>query len=300
MAKQTKLRQLSAKQKQLYDDEEELVIHSQSDGLYECDQEEFSNAETSSSQASQICKYSTPSYEELSKEIDLLRKVYLSESRRGHESNTLIKNLQFSNAGAPVDGTPLIISLNSIATGQDSNDRLGPSIWNHGCTIRLVANYLPTVSANVAVLAPAFIRAVIYRDKVPLTTPPTYAQAFNTGAAPITDQDALFGTLGTGDVQSVRNPVTFDRFHVLHDEYIHVPARPVMSTATTGYFTGAIIKTIHVDFNKSKTTYFAGALTDIATNQLTMIVMSNSAATKGGAIGVGWTVHTTFSDAPDT
>lgn len=242
-----------------------------------------------------------PSADDLSKEIELLRSVVLSS--RGSRSSRDIKHIYgIGNALTPTDGAAVFGLINTVATGTGQNTRAGNAIFNHSVTIRITSDYIPAATASLAVIQPSQYRIFIWRDSVPCAAGvPTYANVFVTGAVvPIVNPTTLFATLGEADVNAVRNPNTFDRYHILYDETKTLTGRPIGLSATTGAIVGSHHETIHIDFNNSKTTYFSTGSTDIVTNQLNIGIASNGASTFGGNIVFDFTTDFTFSDAPET
>jgi len=239
--------------------------------------------------------------------VQLLRELIVKsrsrEGRGGSGGPALVKHNLFFAGQTIYQTNPYLITTNSITNGVTANDRLGAAITNHGLTIRGRLNCIPVTSATVALINVPLIRLVVFRDIVPNTTPPTYADMFVGGAAPITDPDALFCTLGNLDVNGMRSPNTLDRYFILHDQYITLKdVTSNLVTATTGYITGCRDIHIHVDLHKSKTTFFDTGNTAISTNQINLMVMCSNAAanTQGQQVDCNLNIDHTFSDAAQT
>lgn len=160
------------------------------------------------------------------------------------------------------------------------------------------ANYTPSATGSLGVIIPHAFRVIIARDKVPVAVPPTYATTYVTTASfPCVDPDALYATGGAGDFLAVRNPNTFDRFHVLEDRIVNLPVTPIGLSVTTGALVGAKSWDWHFDLHKSKTTFYTNTDVSISTNSLFMIIACDALAAEGGLIGISANLDLTFSDA---
>lgn len=242
-----------------------------------------------------------PSTDDLEAEINLLRKVYLSSRYRGTQDSLIKHRYNLIAAAQPVDGAPVFTTINAVANGTTPITRLGSSIWNHGLTCRMQANYVPTATATIAVLIPAPFRVIVFRDITPLVYPATYASTYTQAVSnPIVAPSQLYSTLGSGDILAVRNPNTFDKYHVLYDKIINMPVTPISLSATTGTLVGQHLWDIHLDLHDSKTTFWTTTDVSIATNGLMMVLVSDSLAAQGGLISISGTLDFTFSDAPNT
>lgn len=234
-------------------------------------------------------------------EIRLLRQVIISEKSKGRPQEELLKHNYFTGGSSTiVDGTPLFVALNSIANGTDPYERLGGAINNHSLTLKMLVTYLPVASPTLAAIQPRRLRIIIFRSIVPTTTPPVYADIYDTTTTPITDGTAMLCTLNSGtDILAVRNYLTFDQYHVLYDKF-HAPvSNPLLLSATTGVNVGEQLIEIYVDFHRSNTTFFDVGVNDIVTNGLTMIISTNSTINAYGQnMGISFTGDMVYSDAP--
>lgn len=237
----------------------------------------------------------------LDAEIDVLRKVYLSSRYRGTQQSCIKHRYYTLAAAQPVDGIPIIIAINGIAIGTSPTTRLGAAIWNHAITARMQANYIPTATASVAICIPSSFRVIVVRDTVPVASPPTYAGTYGTATTiPIVNSTTVYQTLGAGDLLAVRNPNTFDRYHVLYDKIINMPVTPIALTDTTAALVGNHQWDMHIDLHDSKTTFYDTTAVAIATNSIFMLIAADPLAAQGGLIGVSGNLDVTFSDAPQT
>lgn len=239
---------------------------------------------------------------DLTAEVELLRKVLKASRRSPGGADASIKHMYTANAAlTPTDGAAVFISLNSIAAGTTQTTRTGNAIWNYSVTYRFVATYIPAATANLASIQPSQFRIVVFRAAIPDATPATYANIFSQAAAiPIVDPNALFVTLGTGDMNAVRNPNTFDFYHIISDELFNMTHTPIGLSATTGALVGAHAATRHIDLHKSKTTFFSTGANDVVTNGINLMIISNGATADGGNFNIEMTTDFVFSDAPNT
>lgn len=263
-----------------------------------CDEDQKSRVISAPPPSPQNALIGSVSVDDLQKEADLIRKLYLSS--RGERSNTgwLKHNYIASNANQPIAGTPIFTTLNAIAAGSAANTRLGTSITMHSCTLRFQAQYGPTATASLAAINPSQFRVIVFRNKVPASIPATYASTYtNSSTVPIIGEGTLFSTLAVGEVMAVRNPNTFDQYHILHDKIHNIPYAALDFSSTSGAIAGSMAFDEYIDFHKANTQFFDTGANDIVTNSLTICVCSTTLAGNGATLFVSFTADTVFSDA---
>lgn len=230
-------------------------------------------------------------------DLAAVEKLYLATtlSRRGRFELPAIKHAYFSEVGPLTAAAGITTLLNEIASGTAIDERTGNAIWLHSVTCRYHIVVRPVTSVATAKLQPSY-RHVLYRDKIPAAA----AVLYSGGANPPVNVDTVYTGLGANSVTTaVRNPNTFDRFHVYKDHN--------QTIMTSQAYTGTAGSTVQIGgvqkewYQKLgfKTTYYGSQPADIATNTLTADFVTALPAGQD-LLNIDVSYDVVFSDAPQS
>jgi len=242
---------------------------------------------------------------DLQGEIKLLQKAILAKrksERDGTKDFMQLKHYYNGGVGSvTITNDGFIGSLNSIAQGTTNFTRIGDAINQHGITIRLMLRYEPIgTSQTLANWVPPVCRLVVWRNSVPDNVPPLITDLVEfTSSVPTSDVSvytANGSSVPDGMITAFRNPFTFDRNHVYHDEVIEIKNN-IWLAGTGAVVVGTWHKTFHIDLHKVKTIYYGSTANLIVTNSLCWAMIMESSTVSPAHITYSYTYDLTFNDA---
>lgn len=233
----------------------------------------------------------------LKADLAAVEKLYLAStlSRRGRFELPTVKHAYFSEVGPFTAANGITTLLNEIAAGTGPDQRTGNAIWLHSVTCRYNIVVRPVTSVATAKIQPTY-RNVLYRDKIPAAA----AVLYTGGSNPPVNVDSVYSGLAANSVTTaVRNPNTFDRFHVYRDHnQIIFTSQAYTGTAGSTVQIGGVQKEWYEKLG-FKSTYYGDNAADLATNTLTSdFVTALPAGQDTMNIDVSYDV--VFSDAPQS
>lgn len=233
-------------------------------------------------------------------ERQLYQKALLQMYRsRDSRSNANVKHLYDTQVQTINSSTSFATQINDPVAGTGIDRRTGDAIYNHGVTIRMSLRFIPTASiATTAAWTPSY-RIILIREHIPQGG----ALVENPGSNPPVSPDTAYSNLGASNLlvpTFVRNPNSYDNWHVFHDKTYHMPNQLTYAGAAGQYMqTGFAEHTFHFDLHKSKTVFWDANGGAVSENLIYFYVLTD-AVTAQVPIQVQYTKDYTFSDAPQT
>lgn len=222
----------------------------------------------------------------------------VSSSRRYSPDAGLKHYYQMYSAN--INSTTLVDTVvNSIFEGTDSNERTTPSVYCHGLTIRLSLRRVPSAAVATSNTWNPQFRIIVAREHIPqggnlITVPDT---------DPPSDPDSCYSNLGAANVvvpAFIRNPNSFDNWHVYYDKVHQIPNEVVYSGAANTYISsGTWDHTFHFDLHKTKTTFYDSSAGAISVNSIGFYIITDQVSTQVPTL-CEYTTDLTFSEAPNS